>query len=69
MQESVLASVVQPGTKIGGEGRLHVVDAGSRYLPILKFVFLEEMLMDIEHLNQPVVAPVLVVLAVVRKEV
>lgn len=69
MQESDLPSVVQPGTKVGGEDRLHVVDAGSRYLPILKFVVLEEMLLDIEHSNRLVVVPVLMVLAVIRKGV
>jgi hypothetical protein len=53
MQESDLASVVQPGTQIGGEDRLHVIEAGSQYLPILKFVVLEKVLLDIEHLKRP----------------
>jgi hypothetical protein len=69
MQESDLASVVQPGLQIGGEDRLHVVEARSRYLPILKFVVLVKVLMDIEHLKRPAVAPVLLVLAVIRRGV
>jgi hypothetical protein len=69
MQESELPIVVQPGTKIGAEHRLQVVQAGSRHLPMLQFVVLETMRMGIEHLKWPAVAPVLVVLAAIRKEV
>jgi hypothetical protein len=64
--ELELATVVQPRTKIGCEDRLQVVESGSRYLQTLKFVVLERMPVDIE---QPAGAPVLVVLAVIRKGV
>jgi hypothetical protein len=58
--------VVRPGTKVGCEDWLQVVESGSRYLQILKFVVLERMPMGIE---QPAGAPVIVVWAVIRKGV
>jgi hypothetical protein len=64
--ELELVTVVQPRTKVGCEDWLQVVEPGSRYLQILKFVVLERMPMGTE---QPADAPVLVVLAVIRKGV
>jgi hypothetical protein len=74
VQESDPAGVAQPETNFGCEHQqilelVHAVETGGSPSRKLKLVELEAMLMAVELLKWLAVAPVLVVLAIIRKDI